>query len=74
MINEKRKLKREHSNKMLKTISFSCPPEVLLIGNGLNRLLGLSSWQALNELLKENGLHGIVGSPMVDLYLINVKK
>lgn len=54
MINEKRKLKREHSNKMLKTISFSCPPEVLLIGNGLNRLLGLSSWQALNELLKEN--------------------
>ena len=23
---------------------------------------------------KNNGLHGIVGSPMVDLYLINVKK
>lgn len=54
MINEKRKSKREHSNKMLKTFSFSCPPEVLLIGNGLNRLLGLSSWQDLNELLKEN--------------------
>lgn len=52
MINEKRKLKREHSNKMLKTISFSCPPEVLLIGNGFNRLLGLLSWQDLNETLK----------------------
>lgn len=57
MINEKRKLKREHSNKMLKTISFSCPPEVLLIGNGLNRLLGLLSWQDLNETLKENMLN-----------------
>ena len=51
MTSEKRKSKHEYSSRLLKTIQFTCPPDVLLIGNGLNRLLDLSSWQKLNKQL-----------------------
>ena len=54
MTSEKRKSKHEYSSRLLKTIQFTCPPDVLLIGNGLNRLLGLLSWQDLNETLEKN--------------------
>lgn len=66
MSNEQQKKKREYPNKLLKSIKFNNPPEVLLLGNGLNRLLELDSWEELVSEMSSDP--NMVNNPSLDKF------